>query len=307
MRAQTFGSVVRYLSVGLGAGAIVLSAAGAFGQGKVSPAPKPPSTGAPPLSHPPKGDLVDAKPTLSPGIAQKLKSNDEAQIKGALDEIRMVGKGASTAPTVPLIAELLDKGLSLGLTIPALETLGDLEVEASSASIAPYVVHRNVKVRQAATKALVRTRGAVAVKALRHALSDGDAMVRGVAASGLGSLKSHDAVPDLFIALDHRVAEAAAAIGQLCNPQECDAFSGRLGRQPFDVMTGGFDQILFRPTADVNDDGKVKVIGRVRELGTQEANKFLRDVQTRWPKTGSPRVKQSIDQGVQATGGGGAS
>ena len=273
MRAHKFG-------VGLGAGAIVLSAAGAFGQGKVA----------------------DPKPSAaaSSAMAQKLKSNDEAQVKGALDDVRMAGKPA--ASNAPLIGELLDKGLSLSLTVPALETLADLEVEATSASIAPYVLHRNLKVRQTAAKALVRTKGPVAVKTLRHALSDGDAMVRGVAASGLGALKAHDAVPDLFIALDHRVAEAAAAIGQLCNPQECDSFSGRLGRQPFDVMTGGFDQILFRP--DVSDDGKVKVVGRVRELGTQEANKFLRDVQVRWPKTGSPRVKQSINQGVQATGGG---
>lgn len=271
MRAHKFG-------LGLGVGAIVLSAAGAFGQGKVA----------------------EPKLSLSGATAEKLKSSDEAQIKGALDDVRMAGKPA--ASSAPLIGDLLDKGLPLALTIPALETLGDLEVEATSASIAPYVLHRNLKVRQTAAKALVRTKGSVAVKTLRHALSDSDAMVRGVAASGLGTLKAHDAVPDLFIALDHRVAEAAAAIGQLCNPQECDSFSGRLGRQPFDVMTGGFDQILFRP--DVNDDGKVKVVGRVRELGTQEASKFLRDVQSRWPKTGSPRVKQSLDQGVQATGGG---
>jgi hypothetical protein len=68
-------------------------------------------------------------------------------------------------------------------------------------------------------------------------------------------------------------------------------------------MTGGLDQILFRPTAEVDDDAKVKLVGRVRELGTAEGNKFLRDVQARWPKGGSARVKQAIDAGVQATAG----
>jgi hypothetical protein len=112
-------------------------------------------------------------------------------------------------------------------------------------------------------------------------------------------------VGELFVALDHRVGEAAASIGQLCVPEECDRLAGELGKLQFDVVTGGLDQVLFRPPTEINDDEKVKVIGRVRELGTKEANKFLHDVQTRWPKGWSPRVKQAIDQGVLATGGGG--
>ncbi len=70
---------------------------------------------------------------------------------------------------------------------------------------------------------------------------------------------------------------------------------------PFDVVTSGLEQVLFRPTADVSDDVKVKLVSRLRELRTPEANRFLRDVQTRWPPTASQRVKQSIDQGVLAT------
>jgi hypothetical protein len=70
------------------------------------------------------------------------------------------------------------------------------------------------------------------------------------------------------------------------------------------VVTGGLDQVLFRPTADINDDAKVKIIGRIREQGTIEGNKFLRDVQKRWPSGQSPRVRQAIDQAVMATAGG---
>jgi hypothetical protein len=97
------------------------------------------------------------------------------------------------------------------------------------------------------------------------------------------------------------VGEAAASIGQLCAPAECDELAGKLGKLAFDVVTGGLDQILFRPPSEVDDDAKVKLVGRVRELGTAEANKFLKDVQKRWPATWSARVKQAIDQGVLAT------
>ena len=72
----------------------------------------------------------------------------------------------------------------------------------------------------------------------------------------------------------------------------------------FDVMTGGFDQILFRPTSEISDDTKIKVIGRVRELGTGDANKFLRDVQKRLPKTASARIRQAVEQAISATAGG---
>lgn len=240
---------------------------------------------------------VDVKP-----IVAKLKTGDEAQIKDALDEARLAGpSGAAAAPAV---AEVLTRGLSLPLTQSAIETLGDLEADTGSAALAQYTSHRNAKVRRAAVKALTRTKGAAAGTALKRALADGDAVVRGTAASGLGALKAKDAVPELFVALDHRVNEAAVSIGQLCNPEQCEQLAAKLGKLPFDVVTGGLDQVLFRPPTDVNDDAKVKIIGRIREQGTIEGNKFLKDVQKRWPAGWSPRVRQAIDQAVMATAGG---
>ncbi|HEY2509689.1 MAG TPA: HEAT repeat domain-containing protein, partial [Polyangiaceae bacterium] len=203
---------------------------------------------------------------LPPGTLDKLHSSDPASIKAALDDIRTAGKGAQAA--APPIATLLDHGLTTELTIAALDTLGDVEAESSSPSIAAYAVHRNTTIRQAAVRALVRTKGAAAVTALRHALSDQDAVVRGLAATGLGALKAKEAVHDLFVALDHKVAEAAASIGQLCSPKECDELMSKLGKLPFDVVTGGVDQVLFRPPTEIDDDQKVSVIGRLREVGT---------------------------------------
>jgi HEAT repeat protein len=244
----------------------------------------------------------EAKPAavdVAPAV-KKLESGDPEQIRSALDDLRIAGPGAAAAG--PAVAKVLAHGLTLPLTETAIETLADLESEAGSAAIAPYAQHRNLKVRRAAVKALARTKGAAAGPALRRALSDADPVIRGTAASGLGALKAKDAVGDLFVALDHKVNEAAASIGQLCAPEQCDQLATKLGKMPFDVVSGALDQVLFRP--DMSEDAKIKVIGRVRELGTIEANKFLRDVQQRWPQTGSKRVRQSIDQAVIATSGG---
>jgi HEAT repeat protein len=236
---------------------------------------------------------------LPPDAVKRLKSGDPAQIKSALDDVRTAGRAG--APAVAAIVDLLRLGLSPALTLAAIETLGDTEAEAASETVVWYTHHRSVEIRRAAVGTLAKTAGAPATKALRAALSDPDAGVRGAAATALGALKAKDAVGDLFLALDHKVPEAAVSIGLLCAGNECDHLATKLGSAPFDVVTTGLDQIIFRPPADVSDDLKVKLIGRVRELGTAEAHRFLHDVQTRWPATGSQRVKQSIDQAVLAT------
>jgi len=251
-------------------------------------------------AKPPAADIPKAIPLPADAI-KRLRSGDPAEVKGALDEVRTSARAG--APAAPVIAELLEHGLTPSLTQAAIDTLGDTESEAGSVALGWYAQHRNVELRRSAVQALSRTRGAVAVKALRQALSDPDPNVRGLAATGLGSMKAKDTVADLFLALDHKVAEAAASIGQLCAGNECDRLAGKLGSVPFDVVTSGLDQVLFRPPSDVSDDIKVKIVGRVRELGTGEANRFLRSVQGKWPKAWSQRVKQAIDQAVLATSG----
>jgi HEAT repeat protein len=251
-------------------------------------------------AKPPAADVPKAIPLPADAI-KRLRSGDPAQVKGALDEVRTSARAG--APAAPVIAELLEQGLTPSLTQAAIDTLGDTESEAGSRALGWYAQHRNVELRRSAVQALSHTRGPVAVKALRQALSDPDPSVRGLAATGLGSMKAKETVADLFVALDHKVAEAAASIGQLCAGNECDRLAGKLGSVPFDVVTSGLDQVLFRPPSDVSDDIKVKIVGRVRELGTGEANRFLRSVQGKWPKSWSQRVKQAIDQAVLATSG----
>jgi len=247
---------------------------------------------------------ADAAPMAIPLPAdaiKRLKSGDQAQIKTALDDVRVSGRAGSAA--VPAIIELLKQGLPPSLSQSAVETLGETNAEAASEVLSWYAHQRNLALRRASVEALGKTRGPIAVKALRAALSDADDGVRGTSATALGEMKAKEAVGDLFVALDHKVEEAAASIGQLCEPADCERLAGKLGNVPFDVMTGGLDQVLLRGVKDVDDETKIKIVDRLRELGTAEANQFLKDVQIKWPAKTSPRVKQAIDQAVIATSG----
>lgn len=238
---------------------------------------------------------------VSPTASADLKSGDSNKVRAALDEIRLAGKTGGAAFVAPIV-ELLQKGVPVPLAEAALDTLGDLEAESAGATIAEYTQHRNLQVRQAAVKALAKAKGPIAIKALVKSLSDQDGMIRGVAANGLGQMKAKSAVADLFLALDHRVNEASVSIGMLCSAQECEELAKRIGKIPFDVVSGGIEQAIFR--TDIPDDTKIKLVGRIRELGTNEANKFLKESFKKWPQNGSARVKQALDQAVQATGGG---
>jgi HEAT repeat protein len=233
-------------------------------------------------------------------IKNELESGDERRITAALEELGKTAENAKEA--APLVEALLQRGASLKVLALALETAGALKQASSSKAIAPYLNHRTADLRRAAAKSLIKTKGPDAIKALRQALRSSDAVVRGTAATGLGSLSAKEALGDLFTALDHKVAEAAASIGQLCAPDDCEKLAGRLGKLPFDVMTSGFDQILFRPPADMPDDQKIRIVGRLRELGTKDSGTYLADVAERWPKDWSKRVKQAIDSAVKATG-----
>jgi hypothetical protein len=259
---------------------------------------------APSTSKAPKAKVDFAAPAavpLPPDAIKRLKSGDLGQVKSALDDVRVSARAGAAA--VPAIADLLRQGLPPAVTQSAIETLGETASEGASEVLAWYARHRNVALRRAAIEALGKTRGPVAIKTLRASLSDPDENVRGLSATALGDLKAKEAVGELFVALDHRVEEAAASIGELCDPADCERLAGKLGSVPFDVMTGGLDQVLLRPAKDIDDVTKIKIIGRVRELGTAETNQFLRDVQQKWPPKTSPHVKQAIDQAVIATSG----
>ena len=248
---------------------------------------------------PPKEKATETSSAELAALDKALKG-DEDSVVGALQSIDDGDKVAAA----PLISKLLARGGTEKVLEAALKTAQKLKAESLSTAIAPYTRHRSEEVRRQATRALLKTKGPIAVTTLEQALRSPDAVVRGTAASGLGELHAHAALPELFLAFDKGVPEAAAALGQLCVGAECDQFIGRTGRVGFDIMQTGFDQILFRPPSEVSDDAKIKLVGKLRELGTDEVGKYLSDVAERWPKDGSKRVKQVIDSAAHSVGGG---
>jgi hypothetical protein len=248
-----------------------------------------------------KGKAIPAAaaPALDEKLAQavvaKLASADANEVLEGLTAAQ--AGGAVGAPLAPAIEGLLVRGTTLPLAKAAIETLGAIGASSSSAVLRPYLRHRVPELRRAAARALGSTRGPEALAAFREGLRSPDGQVRGFSATGLGNLRAADALPDLFLALDHSVTEAASSIGLLCTVESCEKFLAKLGTIPLDVMTSGIDPIFFRPKP-FPDEKLVDVIGRLRELGSPEAGKYLADVLGRWPAAGSKRVKQALESAV---------
>jgi len=234
-------------------------------------------------------------------ILSQINSHDRGAVRDGYRAMADLRKDA--APAVPTANRVLMRGLPVDLAKTALRALGKVQHPSSSKAVRMYLRHRHVDLRREAAKALIKTKGSEAKAGLRDALSDSDAMVRGIAATGLGAIGASEHIDALFAALDHDVPEAAASIGQLCRPEQCESFASRTGRVGFDVMISGFDQILFRKPSEMPDDQKIRIIGRVRELGTGDANRFLKDVQARWSEDWSERVKKALDLAVRSTAG----
>jgi len=249
-----------------------------------------PAFGAPPKAEKPAG-----RATLDlAGLKKALESGDEEKTLAALDEVELSGDKKAA----PLVDGLLTRGASSKILVRAMGVAGALGQEPSSAALAPYVKHRAPEVRVAAARGLARTKGPVAVKALREALHSSDAALRGAAADGLGSLTAREAVPDLFVVLPKETPEAAGAIGTLCVGDDCTKFVVLLGKLPFDVMQSGFLPLLLRTDGGVSDKLKLQLIDRLRGLATPKANDLLTSALTAFPANGNPKIKAALDRAL---------
>ena len=244
----------------------------------------------------PKAGASAGRPDVD-RLKRTLESGAEADQLAALDELGNMSGPSAALAAVP-VNELLGRGASAGVLTRALEVAGKLGQASSSAAVAPYARHRTPEVRVTATRALARTGGPDAVAALRSILHGEDRGSRGFAASGLGTLKAKEAVPDLFAVLAKDVPEAAGAIGELCAPADCGKFSDLLGKFPFDLMQTGLSPILLRPESEVPAEFKLALLERLRKLQTDEARKFLAAVRASYPEKGNAWVKYGLDQAV---------
>jgi HEAT repeat protein len=235
-------------------------------------------------------------------VIQKLASSEASQVLDGLAAAKAAGPAGE--PVATAIETVLRRGATATITKASIETLGAIGAKSSSAAIRPYLHHRSPDIRRSAARALASTKGPESLAAYKEGLRSPDAQVRGYAAAGLGSLGKVEALPDLFLALDRNVREAAAAIGALCSGGACDQLIERLGKVPFDVMTSGIDPILFR-IPPLSDEVLIRIIGQLREVGTPEAGRYLASVLDRWPAAGSARVRKELGTAVSSLPGGG--
>ena len=248
-----------------------------------------PAAGQKPAKPPaasPKLDLARLKRALETG--------NESEKLAALGELAQAPK-PSAAAAAALVDEVLARGASAAVLEKALEAAGKLAEPASSAAVVPYVRHRNPTLRHAAAQTLAATGGPVAVTALRGILRGNDPGLRRKAASALATLRAAEAVPDLFAVLGKDVPEAAAAIGALCKPNECQKLVDLLGKLPFDVMQSGLEPMILRPDSEIPEAFKLELLERLRKLQTREVSVFLRTVLARFPKDGNVRVRAGIE------------
>jgi HEAT repeat protein len=247
--------------------------------------------------------LSAQKPAPAPAASAKLdvarlkkalETGDEPTKIAALAELAEAPKAVAPQAS-SLVGELLARGASVVVLEKALGAAQKLAQPASSAAIVPYVRHRNPVVRRSAAKALASTGGPAAVTALRSVLRGSDPALRRLAASALAGLDATEAVEDLFAVLGKDVPEAAASIGELCKPNECQRLVDMLGKLPFDVMQSGLEPLLLRPDGEIPEAFKLELLERLRKLQTKEVSVFLRTVLARFPKEGNVRVRAGID------------
>ena len=220
-----------------------------------------------------------------------LESGDEARALAALDEIEL----AADRRAAPLVEALLGRGASSKLLLRAIGVAGALGAPSSSSALSPYVKHRAPEVRHAAAQSLARTKGSVAIAALRDALRGSDPALRSTAAEGLGALGAKEAVPDLFVVLPKQVPEAAGAIGTLCSADQCQRFVGLLGKLPFDVLESGFLPLLLRTDAEAPDSAKLQLIEQLRRMATQKSSALLATALASYPTSGNQKIRTAID------------
>lgn len=305
MDKRIFGGTAFALGVLL---AVSFTAGRAAGQAKPA-APPAAKAAAPPAAKaaatpPAKAAAKPAKPIPSGKLDMKetkaaLESSEAARIEGALVNIRMAGKDAGGRAATALVVERLKNGLPRELLKKGLETLAELEDPAAIEGCDLYMAHRDPEIRLVALTCLGATKSPDANKSIRAALGDTDARVHSTAATLLGEAKALEAVPDLIVALDKGVNEAAVSIGMLCAPGqgECQQLLNRMKSKPLDVIFSGLQQVLARK--DVPDDFKKKVITQVRELASAKAREFLEGVRKAWPPNGSKPVAEALDKAIK--------
>ena len=152
---------------------------------------------------------------------------------------------------------------------------------AASASYA----RRRARARRLAYQALAAIEDRRVPALLEQGLRDSDRSVRGTVARDLGEIGASGSVDTLFVAFDRGVVEAAISIGKLGDRRSLTRFNEHLGQMPLSVMLSGYTEFLRR--ADMPDEVKIDVVGRLGEVSGPMVRAFLQRYLDTFPTRGA--------------------
>jgi HEAT repeat protein len=241
-----------------------------------------------------KRPKLDAKTEAQLATAQKqLQAGEREAVEAGIQSLGLLGVEAAVAPLVARI----EQGLPNDLLETAVVTLMALGQPSAGPALFDLARYRRAEIRLRAVEAIAAVRPSGGEAALREALSDGDAAVRSAAAVGLGEVGTSASIDTLFLALDHGIMEAAAAIGKLVPARDVKRLFAYLGKVPFRSMAPAFAEAIKR--SDVSESDKLAVIARLEEVGTGEVKAFFGDVMASTEGKLAPNVSRAMLRAMQ--------
>lgn len=242
-----------------------------------------------------EGEAALPVPVLSdlPDILTKLRSNDAARVREAIDLLTVLDRPESIAP----LAELLRSGQPDAITDRALEALAALAKPESIEVLAEFTHHRRESVRRRAYQALAAIRDPRVPSLIEQGLRDSERNVRSACALALGDIGSRGSIEILFRAFDRGVLEAATSIGKLGDAAAVTRFSGSLGSQPLSVMLNGYEQFVRR--TDLSEQVKLDIVGRLGEVSGVMVKTFLRQYLGTFAERDRSQLRRAIEETIR--------
>lgn len=231
-------------------------------------------------------------PTLTvrdlPTVLPRLHSTNPDEIRGAIDDLTVIGD----AQCVPPLVELLRSGQPDAVTDRALDALRAIHHASAIEVLTEFTHHRRAGARRRAYRALAAIDDRRVSALIEAGLRDSDREVRSGCALALGEMRSRGSLDLLFRAFDRGVIEAATSIGQLGAAGTVERFDGYLGRVPLSVMLSGYDQFLRR--SDIDEETKVGIVMRLGEVSGRQVREFLSSYLGTFADRDRSRLRQTV-------------
>jgi hypothetical protein len=228
-------------------------------------------------------------------LSKRLQTHDQAELIIVLDEVAATAAAADADRDARAIVALLRAGQTDVVADHALEALTRLRSREGRDVLMAFVHHRRAEARLRAYAALAKLGEARDVTAITLGLRDSAPQVRNAVARSLASLPARGAVPDLLLALELGVFDAAAAIGKHGDAASLDRFSAQVGKLPLYVLLEGYANYLERQ--DLPDVLKLRIVATLEDVSGGVVKEFLTAWLARPDGPGhqpSPQLRQAV-------------